>query len=670
MSSKFALIIANTEYTDPGLAQLTAPGRDAKDFGRVLDSPDIGAFDDVIMLINENATKVNETIDYFFALKKPDDLLVLYFSGHGVRDEYGALYLAVKNTSRARLRSTAIKSDFIREAMDQSRSRRQVLILDCCNSGAFAQGTKAETGGSVGTASAFEGTGYGRVVLTASDSTQFAWEGDKVIGETDNSLFTHFLVKGLEGEADNDGDGRITIDELYDYAYQHIVNITPKQTPGKWSYKQQGEIVLRHNIRIEDTKPIPLPVYLVNALDNPDSDVRLGAVQSLARLLTGKNMGLARSAREALERIVSEDDSRRVSLAATQVLEPIRQAEQKAEEARKAKEEAERIAIQQAEEERIAEEKAESERKAREEAQLIALQQADEERIAREKTQQERLEREKAEAEQRRAHKAEAEGVAREKTERDRLAREKAESQRLATKKAKEERLAQEKAEQKRLEQEKAKALPLASEALAKPQSPFSPRTLYSIIVVGVIVAFALIGMYARQQRNAEPESTPTVPAATVPVTEEPIPITAPTQTIPLVTVTTAAPESPSETPSPIIASSTAGIQTYVHIASSKAYLYIGPDTSFNLAVQKAYPRGEQMTVLARNLSGLWFLCEASDGNRGWLYIAWIDLDTDPLVIPTASYIPTLAPTQASHPGGGGGGSTNPTSCGVFCNPD
>ena len=310
MASKFALVIANTEYTDPGLAQLTAPGKDAKEFGRVLDSRDLCAFDDVIILNNENASRVGETIDYFFSLKNPDDLLILYFSGHGVRDEYGSLYLAVKNTNRSRLRSTAIKADFIREAMDQSRSRRQILILDCCNSGAFAQGTKAETGGSVGTAKAFEGTGYGRVVLTASDSTQFAWEGDKVIGkEITNSLFTHFLVKGLEGEADRDWDGKITVDELYDYTYEQVVRRTPKQTPGKWSYRQQGEIFLRENLKPQEVRPVPLPADLLELATHQNSSVRKVAVQELVALLDGKHLGLAHSAQEKLREIAAADDS-------------------------------------------------------------------------------------------------------------------------------------------------------------------------------------------------------------------------------------------------------------------------------------------------------------------------------------------------------------------------
>jgi len=487
MSSKFAPIIGNTEYTDPGLAQLTAPGGDTEDFARVLKDQDIGAFDNVEILLNQSSSAVNEAIDEFFDQKKPDDLLVLYFSGHGVRDELGALYLAVKNTIRTRLRSTAVKSDYIREVMDQSRSKRQVLILDCCNSGAYGQGTKAATGVSIGTATAFE-AGYGRIILTASDSTQFAWEGNKVIGETDNSLFTHYLIEGLEGEADQDGDGRITVDELYDYAYEKVKLAPPKQTPTKFSSKQQGEIVLRQITRIQDIKPVTLPDQLTGEIENPYPEVRLRAVLQLAKLVSGKNLGLARSAREALERIEKEDDSRRVAQAATQILESTRQAEllamQKAEEERKVREEEERKAILKAEEERLAREKAEQERLAQEKAKAerIAAQKAEEERIAKAKieterlTEQKRLDVEKAaerlatqKAEVERRSKEGAQHLAAEKAEAGRKAKEEADRL-LAEQKAQEERKAREEAE--RLAILKAEAERLAREKAEEKEKP------------------------------------------------------------------------------------------------------------------------------------------------------------------------------------------------------
>src|SRR5512142_1483338 len=283
MSGKYALIIGNSEYEDARLAQLTAPGRDAEDLAQVLRQKDLCGFDEVKVVLNEREFVVREAIDEFFDGKTPDDLLLMYFSGNGVRDELGALYLGVRNTNLSRLRSTAIKSSFIQEAMEQSRAKRQVLILDCCNSGAFQQGTKAATGASLGIANAFGG--YGRVILTASDSLQYAWQGDAVIGNTDNSLFTHFLVEGLKGEAEADGDGVITVDELYDYAYEQVRRATPNQTPSKFSSKQEGEIVLRQITQLDQIKAAPLPEPLVDSLENPISAVRLGAVQELARLL-------------------------------------------------------------------------------------------------------------------------------------------------------------------------------------------------------------------------------------------------------------------------------------------------------------------------------------------------------------------------------------------------
>jgi formylglycine-generating enzyme required for sulfatase activity len=383
MPAKYALIIGNTEYTDSGLAKLNAPGKDAQDFARALKSAEIAAFDEVVTFMNESVSNLNEAIEDFFTGKKPDDLLVFYFSGHGVRDESGSLFLAVKNTNRSRLRSTSIKTDFVRDLMDQSRSRRQVIILDCCNSGAFAYGAKAETGGAMGIGTTFEETGYGRVVLTATDSTQFAWEGDKIIGdETVNSLFTHFLVKGLEGEADEDGDGKITVDELYDYVYEQIVSRTPKQTPGKWSYKQQGEIVLRQSARIKDIKPIPLPADLIAATENTIPFVREGAVKQLESLLKGRNIGLAHSAREALERMAGEDDSRRIAQLAAQALASAGQNGVPTDEDKKANEEAHRLAAQKREKERKAKENLEADNRLR---------------AAREKTEREKLARKNAE---------------------------------------------------------------------------------------------------------------------------------------------------------------------------------------------------------------------------------------------------------------------------------
>ncbi len=215
MGRKVALVIGNSEYDDASLARLITPSEDVNDLATLLKSPEVGGFDEVLALVNEAATSVRKAIARLFKEKSPDDLLLLYFSGHGVLDDQGHLYLAVKDTERDLLSGTAIPANFITGEMDRSRSRRQVLVLDCCHSGAFARGSKGAVGASVGTASAFEGTGYGRVVLTATDATQYAWEGDQVIGRADNSVFTHYMIQGLQtGEADQDRDGRITLDEL------------------------------------------------------------------------------------------------------------------------------------------------------------------------------------------------------------------------------------------------------------------------------------------------------------------------------------------------------------------------------------------------------------------------------------------------------------------------
>jgi formylglycine-generating enzyme required for sulfatase activity len=320
MGRKLALIIGNSRYDDTGLARLPTADVDVREFANVLRSPDIGEFDEIAELADMGLAVVRRSIAHFFSQARKDDLLVFYFSGHGVKDENGQLYLAVRDTELKLLAGTSIEAAYITAQMDRSNSKRQVLIFDCCHSGAFSQGTKASAAQVVGTGPTFEGTGYGHIVLTATDSTQYAWEGDQIIGNSDKSVFTHYILQGLKtGEADRNADGVITVDELYDYVYEQVVRETPKQTPGKWSYKQQGDIVVAKNPN-PYVRPVNLPVELQAMVESPLPRIRAEAVPELKALLQSQHPGLQVAARKALEQL-STDDSRRVSGAALDALD-------------------------------------------------------------------------------------------------------------------------------------------------------------------------------------------------------------------------------------------------------------------------------------------------------------------------------------------------------------
>jgi hypothetical protein len=101
-------------------------------------------------------------------------------------------------------------------------------------------------------------SGRGTAVLTASSATEYAWEGDDLSGEGMPSVFTGAVVKGLEtGEADLDGDGTISVDELYEYVLEKVREATPKQTPNKQS-QVVGELVVAQSVLgPRSTRPAP-----------------------------------------------------------------------------------------------------------------------------------------------------------------------------------------------------------------------------------------------------------------------------------------------------------------------------------------------------------------------------------------------------------------------------
>ncbi|MFI9453975.1 caspase family protein [Amycolatopsis sp. NPDC052450] len=304
-----ALIIANGEYDNPGLSALRSPAADAEALAEVLADRNISEFD-VQVVRDETAHVIASRVEDLFADSAPDDVLLVHFSCHGLKSESGELFFAARNTRPERLASSAVPADFVQRCMRMSRSRSIVLLLDCCYGGAFSQGVAVRASGEANVLDAFPGGGFGgrgRAVITASNSIEYAFEGDHLADDHARpSVFTSALVDGLRtGDADRDEDGWIALSELYDYLFDSVRERNPNQTPSR-DIEMQGELYLARSRR-RRIKPSPVPADLRAASEDPNMFTRLGAVTELRRRLTSENLSVAIGAHEVLTTMAQTD---------------------------------------------------------------------------------------------------------------------------------------------------------------------------------------------------------------------------------------------------------------------------------------------------------------------------------------------------------------------------
>ena len=305
-----ALIIANDEYEHDGLRNLLAPAADAEALGRVLHDPQIGDFE-VQVIRNSPAHVIEAQIEDLFADSQPDDLLLLHYSGHGLKSESSELFLAASNTRPTRLRATAVSADFLLQCMRDSRTRSIVLFLDCCYAGAFSQGARPRAAGDINVFDSFpreKSGGRGRGVITASSAMEYAFDGSRLADDQHGqpSVFTSALVNGLStGNADQDEDGWVSLAELYTYVYDKVRAENPHQTPG-CQFDFEGELYLARSRRLR-IRPARVPADLQAAIGNSDMYARLGAVGELRARLASEELPVAVSAYEALTEIARHD---------------------------------------------------------------------------------------------------------------------------------------------------------------------------------------------------------------------------------------------------------------------------------------------------------------------------------------------------------------------------
>ena len=311
LGRRLALIVASSDYRDPTLRQLRAPGHDASDLAEVLSDPAIGMFD-VRTFMDAPSDQLLRGIAQFCRQAGPGDLLLVYLSCHGVLDDRGRLYYATANTEHSLLSATAVSAQWLSEQLDDCRARQKILVLDCCHSGAFAKGSKGDT--ALALKDRF--SGRGKIVLTASGATEYSFEDANVVGEGVRSVFTRAVVDGLRtGEADRDKDGLVTANDLYHHVYDTVRAAEPRQTPKLWVFGAEGDLLVAHSPRGPIVEPAALPEDLRLTLENPRLVIRESGVKVLAELLDHAEPGLALTARQTLQRIREEDHPRIAALA-------------------------------------------------------------------------------------------------------------------------------------------------------------------------------------------------------------------------------------------------------------------------------------------------------------------------------------------------------------------
>jgi hypothetical protein len=241
-TARIALLIGVSEYAT-GFAPIPGAKMDVTAIEQVLRPSELGNFDEVIPLINPDAQEMRQAIEKLFTGRKQDDLLLLFFSGHGIKDNSGKLYFGTrttcKNSDEELVKSSAVSANFIHDIMNDCRSRQQVVILDCCFSGAFAAGLLTKDDGAIDVK--VQLGGEGRVILASSTSTQYSFGRQNA----EPSMYTRYLVEGIQtGEADLDQDSFISISELHQYARDKVREILPSLNPKIYAEREGYKIQL------------------------------------------------------------------------------------------------------------------------------------------------------------------------------------------------------------------------------------------------------------------------------------------------------------------------------------------------------------------------------------------------------------------------------------------
>lgn len=235
-----AILVANQHFEH--LESLQCPIQDAHALAEVLRDRSRGAFEDVELEEDRESQHVRRALFGVLRRANRDDLVLIYYAGHGKLDRQGLLYLATRETDEDLLLVDSVPVAALRDWIGNSRCRRIVVVLDCCYSGAagaqFRGGDPERALGSLAAEGRHEQAGEGIFVLSACRRSELAEER----AESGHGVFTEAILEGIRtGEADFDHDDQISVEDLYRYVEERVTRIPGAQQPMCWGLERQGQ---------------------------------------------------------------------------------------------------------------------------------------------------------------------------------------------------------------------------------------------------------------------------------------------------------------------------------------------------------------------------------------------------------------------------------------------
>ncbi len=257
----YALVVGISAYKNlPPSAQLAFPNRDAEDVYAALISPDGGQFpaENVHKLINERATIANirhELEVWLPSVTQDNDRVLIYFAGHGFVSG-GKGWLATYDVDLHSIATTAYPMDSLGvDIGSKIKGKWKVLITDACHSGAITpEADRTQVNNSL------LDLQKSLFSLTASRDREQSFESDRWGGG--HGIFTYYVVKGIEGEADTNGDGVVDADELSEYVHTNVRLATEgRQNPTSERGSFDKNMVLAYNPSRIKGANLPAPQY-------------------------------------------------------------------------------------------------------------------------------------------------------------------------------------------------------------------------------------------------------------------------------------------------------------------------------------------------------------------------------------------------------------------------